>query len=145
MVYSYLALSVIFSFFSQSFLGLLSGGMVSAGYLAFYLFSPTRLISTICVSFVILGLIKVLKHWTILFGRRRFMASIVLSIIITYGLEKFLFSSSLLTLDLRVVGLIVPGLIASDMEKGGVGRTLLSLFSSTLLIALILMAFGGGL
>ena len=42
-----------------------------------------------------------------------------------------------LSLDLRVIGYIIPGLIANDMEKQGIIRTSLALIIVTALVKLL--------
>ena len=84
MLYSSVALSIILSFISTEFVGVLTGGMISAGYLAYYFNSPTRIISTLLVAILITLAIKVLKNFLILYGRRRFMLSVLLSIFFVY-------------------------------------------------------------
>ena len=122
MLFSTVALSVILSFLVTELTGLLTGGMVSAGYLAFYFSEPMRILSTFLLSALIALILRLSREFLILYGRRRFMLSILLSILFVYALEKAYFIMSPLSLDLRVIGYIIPGLIANDMEKQGVFR-----------------------
>ncbi|MCF0261909.1 MAG: hypothetical protein HUK23_03235, partial [Sphaerochaetaceae bacterium] len=45
------SLSVILGFLSSELLGIASGGLISAGYLAFFFSSPLRIVSTFFQSF----------------------------------------------------------------------------------------------
>ena len=47
MLYSTVALSVIISFLTTELTGLLTGGMISAGYLAYWFGEPMRIVSTL--------------------------------------------------------------------------------------------------
>ena len=137
MLFSTVALSVILSFLVTELTGLLTGGMVSAGYLAFYFSEPMRILSTFLLSALIALILRLSREFLILYGRRRFMLSILLSILFVYALEKAYFILSPLSLDLRVIGYIIPGLIANDMEKQGVFRTSLALIIVTALVKLL--------
>ena len=137
MLFSTVALSVILSFLVTELTGLLTGGMVSAGYLAFYFSEPMRILSTFLLSALIALILRLSREFLILYGRRRFMLSILLSILFVYALEKAFFIMSPLSLDLRVIGYIIPGLIANDMEKQGIIRTSLALIIVTALVKLL--------
>ena len=137
MLFSTVALSVILSFLVTERTGLLTGGMVSAGYLAFYFSEPMRILSTFLLSALIALILRLSREFLILYGRRRFMLSILLSILFVYALEKAYFIMSPLSLDLRVIGYIIPGLIANDMEKQGIIRTSLALIIVTALVKLL--------
>ena len=137
MLYSTVALSVIISFLTTELTGLLTGGMISAGYLAYWFGEPLRIVSTLLMSILIALIMRVSRHFLILYGRRRFMLSILLSILFVYALEKAYFILSPLSLDLRVIGYIIPGLIANDMEKQGIIRTSLALIIVTALVKLL--------
>ena len=137
MLFSTVALSVILSFLVTELTGLLTGGMVSAGYLAFYFSEPMRILSTFLLSALIALILRLSREFLILYGRRRFMLSILLSILFVYALEKAYFIMSPLSLDLRVIGYIIPGLIANDMEKQGIIRTSLTLIIVTALVKLL--------
>ena len=137
MLFSTVALSVILSFLVTELTGLLTGGMVSAGYLAFYFSEPMRILSTFLLSTLIALILRLSREFLILYGRRRFMLSILLSILFVYALEKAYFIMSPLSLDLRVIGYIIPGLIANDMEKQGIIRTSLALIIVTALVKLL--------
>ena len=137
MLFSTVALSVILSFLVTELTGLLTGGMVSAGYLAFYFSEPMRILSTFLLSALIALILRLSREFLILYGRRRFMLSILLSILFVYALEKAYFILSPLSLDLRVIGYIIPGLIANDREKQGIIRTSLALIIVTALVKLL--------
>ena len=137
MLYSSVALSIILSFISTEFVGVLTGGMISAGYLAYYFNSPTRIISTLFVAILITLAIKVLKNFLILYGRRRFMLSVLLSIFFVYIFQKMYFYLSAFDVDLRIIGYLIPGLIANDMEKQGIVKTILSLLAISSIIYLL--------
>ena len=129
MLYSTVALSVIISFLTTELTGLLTGGMISAG-------------STLLMSILIALIIRVSRHFLILYGRRRFMLSILLSIFGVYLVEKSYFFVSEFSFDMRIIGYIIPGLIASDMEKQGILRTTIALSAVTIVVKLLSLLGG---
>lgn len=142
MLYSTVALSVILSFLTTELTGILTGGMISAGYLAYWIGEPLRILSTLLMSILITLILKLSRHFLILYGRRRFMLSILLSIFGVYIVEKSYFFLSSFTFDLRIIGYIIPGLIASDMEKQGIVRTVLALSAVTVVVKLLSLLGG---
>ena len=138
MLHTAVALSVILGFASVEFLGLLSGGIVSAGYLAFYLEQPFRIVSTLALAVLVCLLVKLLQNFMIIYGRRRFMVTILLSIILSTVIEGSFIITSGIAQDLRMIGYIIPGLIANDMEKQGISKTLAMVVIISLIIYLIL-------
>ena len=140
MLHIAIGLSIILGFLSVEFLGLFTGGLVSAGYLAFYMDQPWRLVSTLVLAVVIYLITVGLQKIVIIYGRRRFMVTVLLSLIGTWLLEKGLYGNlGSLELDIRVVGFIIPGLIANDMFKQGILRTVLGVSVLAIVVRLLLL------
>ena len=142
MLYCTFARSVILGFLTTVLTGLLTGGMISAGYLAYWFGEPMRIVSTLLMSILIALIMRVSRHFLILYGRRRFMLSILLSIFGVYLVEKSYFLVSEFSFDMRIIGYIIPGLIASDMEKQGILRTTLALSAVTIVVKLLSLLGG---
>ena len=138
MLHAAVAVSVIIGLISTEFLGVLTGGLVSAGYLAFYLEQPFRVATTLLLAVLVTLLVKGAQNFLILFGRRRFVLTVLLSMLLSSLIEwSFIFLIDLHQ-DLRIIGYIIPGLIANDMEKQGIVRTLLMVLLSAALIWLVM-------
>lgn len=135
-----ITLSVVFSFILSEALGFLSGGLVSAGYLAFFIDQPLRIAATLGLSIMIAILVSVLSQWLILFGRRRFVLTVLLSLAAAWLFERFSYRMNLIPQDMRIIGYLIPGLIANDMVRQGVIKTLLSLLLCTAVIKLVMLA-----
>lgn len=142
MLFNLVAFSVIMSFICTEFTGLLTGGLVSAGYLAYFFHEPTRIASTLVIAIILALIVRLLQHFIILYGRRRFALTLVLSLIAVWILDKTAFLYSSYGVDFRMIGYIVPGLIASDMEKQGILKTLLTIFCITAVIRLLVIIGG---
>ena len=84
------------------------------------------------------GLCRLLSRAVILYGRRRF----ALLLALTFLLDLVLGRSGLLPVRLSLVGLLIPGIIAREMDRQGFLDTLLSLMVTTAVLALLLMLMG---
>ncbi|MBQ6671861.1 MAG: poly-gamma-glutamate biosynthesis protein PgsC [Spirochaetales bacterium] len=131
-------LSVLLGFIGSEFLGILSGGLVSAGYISFYVNQPARVASTLLMAVAICLIVRALSRVMILFGRRRFILTMLVSILLTQILQSVLIVTSSVDIDMRIIGYIVPGLIANDMEKQGIFKTLITICACAAIIWLIL-------
>lgn len=134
-----ISLSVLLSFGLYEAFGLLSGGMVSAGYLCLFFEQPLRIATTLALSVLVYLAVRLISRFVIVYGRRRFMLVIVLSLILGWVIERFLLGIALIPQDIRIIGHVVPGLIANDMYKQGVWRTLLGVMTSAAVVRLLLM------
>lgn len=134
-----IALSVLASFALYETLGILTGGMVSAGYLCLFLEQPLRIASTLLLAILVHLSCRLLSRFVILPGRRRFAFVIVLGLILGWALEQLMLGLALIPQDIRIIGHVVPGLIANDMYKQGVPRTLLGVLLSAALVRALLV------
>jgi len=116
-----------------------SAGLIIPGYLALNLHSPLRLIYTLAVAAVAVGLCRLLARVVILYGRRRFAVLILLTCLL--GVT----ARALGLISVSTVGVILPGLIAREFDRQGFLTTLLSLAVTTGFTALCLLLLGHGL
>ena len=133
------ALSVVLSFGLYEGFGLLTGGMVSAGYLCLFLEEPLRIVTTLLLAVIVHGLVLLISRATILYSRRRFMVTMLLSLIFAWIIEQALLRMALIPQDIRIIGHVVPGLITNDMYKQGVFKTLLGVLTSAAIVRLLVM------
>lgn len=114
------------------------GGLIVPGYLALYLGQPLRVAATLAVALLTLAVYKGLARSLILFGRRRF----VLMVLVGAALSQMwlLVAPGLVAAPagLRVIGLIIPGILASSLARQKAVPTLASLVAvSTLTFAVV--------
>lgn len=133
-----IALSVLLGLVYTGATGMLTGGLVSAGYLALFAQEPFRIAATLLFSLVIWLIVRALSARMILYGRRRFALTMALSFVLYFLVERFLLPYMALPADVRIVGRIIPGLIANDMLRQGCLRTLLSVLILALIVWLLL-------
>ena len=131
---------VLVSLLYTEFTGL-SAGLIVPGYLALCLHSPWRIVDTLVIAAVAVGICKLLSKSMILYGRRRFAFLLVL----TFFLSLLAQEISLFPSGGIVIGTLIPGIIAREFDRQGFADTLLSLALTTGLVAAILLVLGGSL
>ena len=67
------------------------------------------------------------------------MLTLVLGLVFGWLVEKFLLGLAIIPQDIQIIGHVVPGLIANDMYKQGIFRTLLAVMLSGALLRVLLM------
>jgi poly-gamma-glutamate biosynthesis protein PgsC/CapC len=127
--------------------GLAPGGIIVPGYIALYITQPLRILSTILTSLIALALGRLLLRFIIAYGRRRFGLFLLLGIAVKILLDHLFFGVGGVTLGIQSIGIIIPGIIANEMERQGVWLTLLSLaiVSAFLYIIFLFLPQGIGL
>ena len=145
MVEAAVGLGVIISLIFSELLGASAGGIVVPGYIAMYLHEPTFILGTIAVSFATLLLIKLISTFTLLYGKRRMVLSILIGFILGWASRNVIFANvTIYDLRMQSIGYIIPGLIANWMERQGVLRTLFTMVVAAVLVRLILIIISGG-
>lgn len=134
-LYISVVLGLICSFFAEEFLGVLVGGMVVPGYLALVFDQPVILIAVYLISLLTYIIVEfVLPKFIIIFGRRKFMATLLIAMAIKLAFDLIYPVMPFATLSFRGIGVIVPGLLANSFSKQGVTLTIASSFIVTLVV-----------
>jgi poly-gamma-glutamate biosynthesis protein PgsC/CapC len=118
--------------------GIYPGGIIIPSYLVLFMDQPRRLAGTLAVSLVTLACYKLSSRYLILFGRRRFVFMILAGGLWTYvSLSVFpLFFPG--SHEFRVIGWIIPGLIANQLERQGILIT----FSALVTVCVMIYCIG---
>jgi poly-gamma-glutamate biosynthesis protein PgsC/CapC len=127
MIFETLLIGIIVSVFYIELMDIYPGGIIVPAYIALYLDKPLMVLVTIVIAFLSLYTYKLLSHYLILFGKRRFVMMILLGVIwsqIWFFLFPYLFTTSL---ELRAIGWLIPGLLANNLERQKVLPTLASM------------------
>ena len=123
-----IALNLVFT----ELFGFTSAGLVVPGYLALYLGHPGRLAATLMLSLATWATIRYgLSRLIVLYGRRRLGVTVLVGFVLNGLLNWALRELPPQPVDMRVIGFIVPGIIANEALSQGVIPT----FATTLLIA----------
>jgi len=105
------------------------GGIIVPAYIALYLDQPLRVVATVLIALLSLLTFRLLSRWFILFGRRRFVMLLLLGGMwgqLWFIIAPHMFSG---TMEFRMIGWVIPGLLANNCEKQRLFPTLASLFT----------------
>ena len=117
------------------------GGIIVPGYFAIYLDRPLRAAATLAVALLTLAVYRLLVRHLILFGRRRFVLMVLVGAVLSQAWLLVLPKLFDAPVELRVIGWIVPGILASSLVRQKALPTLASLTAvSTLTFAAVGLA-----
>ncbi len=114
------------------FSGVWPGGIIVPGYLALSLNRPERAVLTLAAAFLALGLYRLLSRYLLLFGRRRFTVMLLLGAAWAAAGTLLLPRLGIGPAELRVVGWVIPGLIANQLGRQKPLPTLAGLTTCTI-------------
>jgi len=139
MIYQAIGIGMAVSFIFYEITGLSAGGIVVPGYIALFLTQPFRILVTLLIAFLVYFAVIFLSNYTILYGRRRFLATILLGFIFKWIIEEIIIKLPVSGIELQSIGYIIPGLMANEMRRQGVPPTLYSLAIVSTIVRLILL------
>ncbi len=120
------------------------GGLIVAGYFALYLDRPLRVAATLAVALLALAIYRLLARRLLIFGRRRFVLLVLLGAVLSQAWLLVLPGAFAAPAELRVIGWVVPGILASSLARQRPLPTLASLaavsaltFAAVRLVALL--------
>ena len=115
--YVYLAIGVgmLVGLIYSETLGVMGGGLIVHAYFALHLQDFYAVLITFCIGVLTFLIVKFLSNYIIVFGRRRVILSLLIAFLIGLLFRDFLY--------MEYIGFIIPGLIASWMDKQGIIRT----------------------
>ena len=135
-----LGLGIALNLLFTEVLGLTSGGLVVPGYLALHLTQPARLLATVAIGGLTFAAVRYgFMRLVVLYGRRRFGVTILTGFVV-HGIYTLALASAPAPADLRVVGYIVPGLIANTALSQGFWATVGTTLTLAALVRLLLAA-----
>jgi poly-gamma-glutamate biosynthesis protein PgsC/CapC len=114
------------------------GGIIVPGYFALYLDRPLRAAATLAVALLTLAIYRFLARHLILFGRRRFVLMVLVGAVLSQAWLLVLPRVFAAPVELRVIGWVIPGILASSLARQKVLPTLASLAAvATLTFAVV--------
>ena len=138
-----IGVGMVLSLFLTETLGVTAGGIIVPGYIALYMDDPIKIVITLLVSIVVFLIIRLLSSFMLIYGKRRLVLSLLLGFILGY-ISKLYFTNVNDIHDLSVIGNIIPGLIASWMDRQGIVRTISVILITSSIVAMILIIISGG-
>ena len=139
MIAQAIGIGMIVSFIFTEQVGLYAGGLIVPGYMAFFWKQPFRIGISFLVALITYALVMALSHAIILYGRRRFMAVVLVGYVTGWFVSLLIMKYLPIEQDFRVIGYIIPGLIANDMIKQGIWRTILAVAIVSSIVRLIVL------
>jgi len=141
MIYQVIGIGIMVSFAFYEIVGFSPGGIVVPGYVALFLDQPIRILVTLLVALLTYFVVKILSNYIILYGRRRFLAMVLVSFLLKWLIEEMIIKMPIPGIELRSIGYIIPGLIANEMRRQGIFPTIYSLAIVSIFVRLILLLF----
>ena len=133
-------LALLISLLFTELTNLLPGGIIVPFYFALYLDDPVKIVATVVSALIAMVVVKFLSRYMILYGRRKFALYLIIGILEKILFTYLYFGNSYLFYNLSMtIGYLVPGILARDMEKQGVVKTLGALSIVVLIIRLVQM------
>ncbi len=129
-----IGIGIILSLFFTETLGVTAGGVIVPGYIALYLHDPQMVVGTFLISLVTFSFIKLLSKFMLIYGKRRLVLSLLVGFFLGYYVKENYING-----DLYVIGNIIPGLIASWMDRQGVMRTISVILITASIVYLSMM------
>ena len=139
MIYQAIGIGIVVSFAFYEIVGLSPGGIVVPGYIALFLDQPIRILVTLLIALLTYFIISKLSNYVILYGRRRFLAMILIGFLLKWLVEEIIITMPISGIELRGIGYIIPGLIANEMRRQGILPTIYSLVIVSIIVRLILL------
>jgi gamma-polyglutamate biosynthesis protein CapC len=136
-----IALGILISLAARELVGFSAAGLVVPGYLALYMGQPGRLAATFLAAFLTWALVRFgLSRLMILYGRRRLAVTVLCGFMVNALLEEGGRWFPVQPVDLRVIGYIVPGLLANEaLAQGLVPTAAVTLGVSAIVRVLLLL------
>ncbi len=116
------------------------GGIIVPSYLVLFIGQPLRILGTLIAALLAMAAYRLASRYLILFGRRRFVFLLLLGGFFAYLLSFFLPLLFPATIELRVIGWVIPGLVAGHFDRQGIIPT-----ASSLVIVVTVIFFIGKL
>ena len=137
-----IAIGLVLGFFFYEITGLVAGGLVVPGYFALYWGQPVMMVISVLVALITWGCIKLAAQVTVLYGRRRFTVAILTGFACQWVIEWVLSGIDMANTRIDAIGYIIPGLLANEMDRQGISRTVLGLVTVSAGVRICLALLG---
>lgn len=137
-----IAIGLGFGFILFEITGFVGGGLVSPGYFAVYWERPWVIAMVLAMAVIAMLLVRALAMVSLLYGRRRFLVTVLIGFSLQWSAGAALMGSEIAQGRVDSIGYIIPGLVAHEMDRQGIGVTLAALLFLTAITRLTLHALG---
>lgn len=123
MAYEIMFIGLLVSLLFINVTGYYPGGIIVPSYLILFVDQPIRLFGTLIAALLTLAAYKLISKYLILFGKRRFVFMILGGAVFAYFMSFVLPSIFPFAIELKVIGWVIPGLIANNFDRQGIIST----------------------
>jgi len=146
----YIISGIILGLLFTGLTGFSPGGIIVPGYLALFINRPLELLLTAAAAAAVMLAVKLASKLFFIFGRRRYVLCLLLGVLLKLGIEycanRWFPALSVpgSVNGIQLIGWLIPGIIANDMYKQGILRTLLGAAAVSAMVYLAAQGFGFG-
>jgi poly-gamma-glutamate biosynthesis protein PgsC/CapC len=142
MMYETFFIGLILAVLYVEIMDIYPGGIIVPAYFALYLDQPFRVLATVVIALLSLLTFRFISRFFILFGRRRFVMLLLFGAL--WGQLLFLLAPHVFAgaVEFRVIGWVIPGLLANNCEKQRFLATFASLFTVSVLTYFVVKLIG---
>lgn len=118
------------------------GGVIVPGYIALFLDNPKRIVTTVMLSILTYATVRLLSKYIVIYGRRKFSVFIIVSFLIRFIIGNFLGVLDFPISTALIIGYLIPGIIALDMDRQGIIKTLSAMFIVAFVLKIVMNMYG---
>lgn len=118
------------------------GGVIVPGYIALFLDNPKRIITTVMLSILTYATVRLLSKYIVIYGRRKFSVFMIVSFLIRFIIGNFLGVLDFPISTALIIGYLIPGIIALDMDRQGIIKTLSAMFIVAFVLKIVMNMYG---
>lgn len=123
-LYVAMVVGMALSLLLEEFMGISAGGIVVPGYLGLAFGEPISALILYAIAFLTYLIVNyVLPRFVILFGKRKFVATLLIALVFKIMFDLIYPVVPFNSLEIRGIGIIVPGLLANTFAKQGIKLT----------------------
>ena len=123
--------------------GVATGGLIVPGYFALSLTHPLNILATLAAAVATYLSVRGMSMVLIIYGRRRTALMILVGYLMGAAMRWLLMHGGEDGDEMRVIGYVIPGLLALWLERQGVVETICSLLTASVLVRLMLVLLVG--
>ena len=139
MVVNVLILGILVGIIFYELTDVSPGGIIVPGLMVMYINQVERMIYTVIISIATYYIVKLLSRYLVIFGRRRLVMMIIVSILLNAFLQLLLNAVHISLLNVSIIGYTISGIIANDIYKQGIKRTIPALTIVVCIIELLVI------
>ncbi len=119
------------------------GGIIVPGLMVMYIKEPERMIYTVVIAIATYFIVKFISRYFLIFGKRRFVLMILISLGLSFIAQLIFKLTSFSFLEISLIGYTLSGIIANNIHKQGLKRTIPALVIVVAVIELLVIITNG--